>query len=417
MPGGGRPRQPLPRLRRLPYSRAMAEQFDVVVIGAGAVGSAAAYHAAKSGRRTLLLEQFELGHTRGSSHGESRIIRHSYSNVDYATLAPPAFELWRQLERESGADLLTMTGGIDLGPADNPAMLACRAALTEAGFGHIWLEGDAARDYAPQFDLPEDWAVLFQSGAGILNATRSVRTLAAQSVAFGARLVERARVVELAPGARTTQVRFEHEGATHEVDGRAVVVAAGPWATQLFPALGLEAGLKVTHQQVVYYPVTEPALWFRGRAPLYIAHGRDGFYGFPVCERPGFIKVGIELAAEVEDVDVQQPEANAAALAHLNEIVAARFRGVRPEPAEVVTCRYTETPDRDFIIDRHPEHAGVVLASPCSGHGFKFSIVTGKLAVELATTPSATYGSPLWRERFRLGTKATATSLAAEWRG
>jgi sarcosine oxidase len=396
----------------------VAEQFDVVVVGAGAVGASSAYHAARSGRRTLLLEQFELGHTRGSSHGESRIIRHSYSSVDYATLAPPAFELWRQLERESGAGLLTMTGGIDLGRADNRALLACRTALAEAGIGHIWLEGDAARAYAPQFDLPPDWAILFQSGAGVLNASRCVRTLAAQAVAFGARLVEEARVEAIEPGGRVTRLRFERGGASHEVEARGVVVAAGPWAVKLFPALGLDPGLRVTHQQVAYYPVTEPEVWPVGRVPIYIAHGRDGFYGFPVCERPGFIKVAIELAAGVADVDLEQSAPDEAALEQLNAIVAKRFRGVRPEPSEVVTCRYTETPDRDFIIDRHPEMPGVVVASPCSGHGFKFSIVSGKLAVELATSPAGTYESALWRERFRIAGKDASTgSLASEWRG
>ena len=396
----------------------MAEQFDVVVVGAGAVGAAAAYHAARTGRRTLLLEQFALGHTRGSSHGESRIIRHSYSSVDYATLAPPAFELWRQLERESGADLLTMTGGVDLGRAQNQALVACRQALTEAGIGHIWMEGDEARRFVPQFDLPEDWAVLYQSGAGVLNATRCVRTLAAQAVAFGARLVERARMTAIESAGRVTRVQFEHAGASHVVEARAVIVAAGPWATRLFPALGLDLGLAVTHQQVAYYPVAEPDLWSPGKASIYIAHGRDGLYGFPICERPGFIKAAIELSAEVEDVDVERREPEPSALKQLSGIVARRFRCVAPEPAEVITCRYTETGDRDFIIDRHPSMPGTVVASPCSGHGFKFAVVSGKLAVELATTPPGTYDSPLWRERFRLNKAGEpAAPLAEEWRG
>jgi sarcosine oxidase len=113
----------------------MPELFDVVVVGAGAVGSSAAYHLAKSGRRVLLLEQFGIGHERGSSHGESRIIRHSYGSADYVSLAPAAFQLWRELERESGANLLTMTGGIDIGRASSQAMLSRKAALDEAEGG------------------------------------------------------------------------------------------------------------------------------------------------------------------------------------------------------------------------------------------------------------------------------------------
>jgi len=370
-----------------------------------------------SGRRVLLLEQFALGHTRGSSHGESRIIRHSYSSVDYATLAPPAFEAWRALERESGAELLTMTGGIDLGHAGDAALLACRRALEEAGFGSIWLEGAEARAFTPQFNLPDDWAVLWQSGAGILNAGRCVRTLAAQAIAHGAALVEHARVDSIEPGKRNTVVRFSSGGTESEVEARGVVIAAGPWANALSEGLGVPSQLRVTHQQVVYYAVEDEGLWSRGRAPIYIAHGRDGFYGFPISERPGFIKVGIELDTEIPDPDVETNSPNFEALTSLNRIVATMFRGVRPQPADVVTCRYTETADRDFLIDRHPRHPGIVFASPCSGHGFKFSILSGRLAAELATESSEPAASPLWRPRFALAKPGTPeNALASEWR-
>ncbi|MGE0599315.1 MAG: N-methyl-L-tryptophan oxidase [Dehalococcoidia bacterium] len=379
----------------------MAEPFDVVVIGAGAVGSAAAYHLARSGRRGLLLEQFQVGHDRGSSHGQSRIIRHSYYSADYASLAPEAFAMWRELERESGANLLTMTGGIDMGLASSPELAACKTSLDEAGFGSVWLEGEEAQEYAPQFVLPDDCAVLWQSGAGILNADRCVRALAAQAIAHGARLAEGARVTSIEPGPRRTEVAFERAGSAEKVEARSVVVAAGPWGPRLFGSLGIEVGLRVTHQQVVYYPVEDPSLWSVGRCPIYIAHGRRGFYGFPICERPGFIKVATEMTDEI-DPDTPPGTVDTEALAGLNERVATMFRGIRPEPAEVVTCRYTESPDKDFIIDQHPEHSNIVLASPCSGHGFKFSVLTGKLAGELATAPAGDYQLPLWRERFRL---------------
>ena len=394
------------------------ELYDLVVVGAGAVGAAAAYHGARSGRRVLLLEQFSLGHARGSSHGESRIIRHSYSSVDYATLAPPAFEAWRALERESGAELLTMTGGIDLGHAGDPALLACRSSLEKAGFGSIWLEGSEARAFTPQFNLPDDWAVLWQSGAGILNAGRCVRTLAAQAIAHGATLVEHARVESVEPGERSAVVRFSSGGAETSVEARGVVIAAGPWASRFLGGLGVSSQVRVTHQQVVYYAVEDETLWARGRAPIYIAHGRDGFYGFPICERPGFIKVGIELDAEIPDPDVETNSPNFEALTSLNRIVSTIFKGVRPQPADVVTCRYTETADRDFLIDRHPRHPGIVFASPCSGHGFKFSILSGRLAAELATGSGDPAASPVWRSRFSLAKPSgVENTLATEWRG
>lgn len=391
--------------------------YDVAVIGAGSVGAAAAYHLAGTGRRVLLLEQFHVGHNRGSSHGESRIIRHTYSSPDYASLAPAAFEMWRDLEAESGAELLKITGGLDLGKATNPALLACRDSLESAGFEFEWLEGESARLAIPQFNFPEGYAVLRQSGAGILHAARSVAALVRSAGARGATLIEGARVEHVDPTGSEVDVSYATDAGQTTISAGRVIVAAGPWATKWFPSLGLDAELKVTHQQVVYYPVEDVRLWAADRCPIYIGHGREGFYGFPVWERPGFIKVGIELDAVVDDADVPTLEPDENALQQLNLIVAERFHGIRPEPADVITCRYTETPDRDFIIDRHPRHPNVVLASPCSGHGFKFSILTGKLAADLATTPPGQYDSPHWRPRFALSRPPVASvPLAPEWR-
>jgi sarcosine oxidase len=376
--------------------------YDVIVVGGGAVGTAAAYALARAGKRVALFEQFQVGHNRGSSHGESRIIRHSYTNKDYATLAPEAFSRWRELERESGQELLCMTGGIDLGRATNPALMACRDSLASAEIGHIWMEGEEAQRFVPQFALPENWAVLWQSGAGILNAGRCVQAMARMAAKLGATVTENAVVRVIHARTSSAVVEVETGAGLESHSAGAVIVAAGPWATRWFADLGIAFPLKVTHQQVVYYPVDRPDIWAVGRCPIYIAHGRDGFYGFPVSERAGQIKVAVELDLEIDNPDETPREPDAAALAQLNHTVRTLFRGVRPEPAEVVTCRYTESPDHDFIIDRHPEFPKVVLASPCSGHGFKFSITSGELAAELATTEAGNDASVLWRERFGL---------------
>lgn len=389
--------------------------YDLAVIGAGAVGAAAAYAAARAGKRVVLFEQFEVGHDRGSSHGESRIIRHSYTSAAYASLAPAAFQAWRALERASGRHLLTMTGGVDIGHREDPAMLACLNALNKAEIGSVFLEGDAAREAYPQFVLRGREAVLWQSGAGLLNAGRCVRALVDQAVVNGAELRERTAVTSLQPGA---EIRIACQGVAGGggVSASAVVVAAGPWAGRFFAGLGLTSELRVTHQQVVYYPVVDADLWRLGSCPIYIAHGRDGFYGFPECERPGFIKIAVETAVPVDDPDMPRKEPDAEALDRLNEVVATRLRGIRPEPAEVVTCRYTETVDRDFIVDRHPEHPNLVLASACSGHGFKFSILTGELAQALAASTEAREALPNWREQFALDKTEAGDKLAKEWR-
>ena len=381
--------------------------FDLAVIGAGAVGSAAAYAAARAGKRVVLFEQFAVGHERGSSHGESRIIRHSYASAAYASLAPAAFQAWRELEARSGQRLLTMTGGLDLGQADDPGMIACRDTLTEAGIGFVWLEGGAAREAYPQFNHRDGGAVLWQSGAGILNANRCVKAMVADARSHGADVREHTRVLAIEPGPEVT-IRFASSAGEGAVTAAACAVAAGSWAGRFFNELGVSTPLTVTHQQVVYYPIVEPGPWRVGRCPVYIAHGHGGFYGFPECERPGFIKVAVETEIAIEDPDEPPRPPDTESLDRLNHLVATRLRGIEPHPAEVVTCRYTETADHDFIVARHPAHANVVLASPCSGHGFKFSVLTGDLAQTLATTAGPEDAHPNWRECFALDTPATA---------
>lgn len=389
--------------------------FDLAVVGAGAVGAAAAYHAARAGKRVVLFEQFGVGHARGSSHGESRIIRHSYTSADYASLAPAAFQAWRELEWASGERLLTMTGGLDIGPRDDPALAACREALEAAGVGAVWLEGEAAREAFPQFVPGDGHAALWQSGAGILNAARCVTTMVSEARRAGAEVREMARVTGIEPG-REVAIACEGPGGGGRVTAGAAVIAAGPWMRQFFGVLGIANELRVTHQQVVYYPVSEAGSWQLGRCPVYIAHGRGGFYGFPVCERPGHIKIAVETEVEIADPDEPPREPDPESLSRLNHLVATRLRGVVPTPAEVVTCRYTETANSDFIIDRVPGFPNIVVASPCSGHGFKFSILTGELAQNLATrgAPPETFAN--WRARFALDAARVAETRTAEER-
>ncbi len=168
---------------------------------------------------------------------------------------------------------------------------------------------------------------------------------------------------------------------------------------------------------MVYYPIERPEFWAAGRCPVYIVHGRDGFYGFPESEHPGFIKVAVETDIAVEDPDEPPRDPDAEALERLNELVATRLRGIRPKPAAVVTCRYTETADRDFIIDRVPQHQNVVVASPCSGHGFKFSIITGRLASDIATSGAPGESFDDWRPQFALEkSPGEGDALQREWR-
>jgi sarcosine oxidase len=383
------------------------ERFDVVVIGAGGMGSAAAHYLARDGRRVLLVEQFSVGHSRGSSHGGSRIIRHSYVEREYASLAPHAFALWRQLQRESSARLLGDTGGLDFAPPDYPTLLGRMATLDNLGLPYrLYGRSELARDF-PQFRLPSGWVALYQADAGILSATRCVQTLAAHAVKRGAVLRENSRVLSVLPDGAGVRAEIDGPAGRQTVLADQAVLAAGPWAGRFLDELGITAAyaapLRVTHQQLTYMEVSESArpLFAADRCPVYIGLPMPYFYGFPIWERPGQLKVGREMDDPAIDPDGERA-VDADAVAEVEAWVAETLFGVIPKAVSTEKCLYTVSPDGHFLIDRHPEHPQILLAAGFSGRGFKFVVTTGRLLADLAASAPGDYSSPLWRENFRI---------------
>lgn len=383
------------------------ERFDVVVIGAGGMGSAAAYYLAQDRRRVLLVEQFSVGHSRGSSHGGSRIIRHSYVEPEYATLAPHAFALWRELQRESGQRLLGDTGGLDFAPPDYPTLLGRMATLDALGLPYRLYGWSELFRVFPQFRLPPGWVALHQAGAGILSATHCVKTLVAQAVKRGAVLQENSRVLSVQPDGAGVRVEIDGPAGRQTVLADQAVVAAGPWAGRFLDELGVSAAyttpLRVTHQQLVYLEVSESArsLFAAERCPVYIGLPMPYFYGFPIWERPGQIKVGREMDGPAIDPD-GECEVDPNAVAEVEAWVAQTLVGVVPKAVSVEKCLYTLSPDGHFLIDRHPAYPQILLAAGFSGRGFKFVVTTGRLLADLAGSGPGDYSSPLWRETFRI---------------
>lgn len=383
------------------------ERFDAVVIGAGGMGSAAAHYLAQDGRRVLLVEQFTVGHNWGSSHGGSRIIRHSYVEREYATLASHAFALWRQLQAESGEHLLGDTGGLDFAPPDYPTLRGRMETLESLGLAYrLYGQDELARDF-PQFRLPSGWVALHQADAGILSATRCVETLAAQAVKRGAVLREKSRVLSVQPDGAGVRVEIDGPAGQQTVLADQAVLAAGPWAGRFLDALGITAAhaapLRVTHQQLTYMEVSETArpLFAADRCPVYIGLPMPYFYGFPIWERPGQVKVAREVDGPAIDPDGER-SIDANAVAEVESWAEERLVGVIPKAVSTEKCLYTLSPDGHFLIDRHPNFPQILLAAGFSGRGFKFVVTTGRLLADLAASTPGDYSSPLWREIFRI---------------
>jgi sarcosine oxidase len=326
-------------------------QAEVVVVGAGIMGSAAAYALAREGRDVLLLEQFQVGHEHGSSHGRSRIVRLAYPEVEFVELAKEAFAGWRELERESGAELLELNGLLEL--VEDQAQ-SSHDALAAAGAEYELLTAEEARQRWP-VGVPDGWTALFQPEGGIVRADLALRAFVDGAVAHGARLEENTRVDSL-----------------DDLEAQAVIVTAGSWVTKLVPDLPVRA----TRETVAYFAregdplpsVVQLDPETRGHA-MYSLH--DPLHG---------LKAGAHHQGAAVDPD-EGGEADPALVERIAEWVGRTYPDADPQTVAAETCMYTTTADEHFILERRER---IVIGSACSGHGFKFAPAIGTRLAALA---------------------------------
>ena len=361
--------------------------FDVVVIGLGVMGSAALHRLALRGKRVLGIERFALGHDRGSSHGATRIIRLGYfEHPSYVPLVQRAYALWRELERAAGRTLLHVTGIAEMGPPDGILVRGTRASAELHRLPHEVVTAADLMRRLPMFRLPSHFVAVLQGDGGFLEAEPAVHTLMAQARRLGAEVHERETVREIAP----------HAGGVRVVTDRGVVeadtaiVAVGPWVKTLLPDLPVR--LRVTRQVMGWFAPTEPALFEPGRCPVFLIESRHGMhYGFPP-----FGGAGVKVAKHHHEEEIVDPGTNDRAVSSRDEAlirgaVAEHIPAANGRLIDAKTCLYTMTPDGDFLIDRLPGLAQVIVASPCSGHGFKFAPAIGDILADLATTGSTSH--------------------------
>ncbi|WP_440081658.1 FAD-dependent oxidoreductase [Streptosporangium sp. LJ11] len=351
-------------------------ETEVAVIGAGLTGSATAWELARRGHAVTLIEAYDVGHRRGSSHGTSRIYRRAYADPEYVRLTGLAGERWRELENDTGTALLRVTGGVDLGAGRDPEGIA--RLLAEAGVPHELLSPGAAAERWPfmRFEGP----VLHHPEAGTADADAAVAAAVNRAAELGAQVLTGVRFTDAEP-LPCGRVRLRTEGP--EVTAATVVVAAGPWLPELAGRLGVPVGLpplRVTQQQVFHFRSRDPdARW-----PVFVHTDGPQIYGLPSGgdggSRPA-VKVaqhdaGRPVTATARD-GVVDPASRAVVTAHVRRWLP----GLDPAPVSEASCLYTITPDEDFVLDRV---GPVVIASPCSGHGAKFAPLIGQMTADLA---------------------------------
>lgn len=352
----------------------------VAVIGIGGTGSAALRFLAQAGHETVGFEQFTVGHDRGSSHGDSRIIRYTYPDPLYTRLMADAYPLWDALEREANEELFVRCGGLFIGRPEHSDMAETARSLAENGLPYEMLSPKEVRERYPAFRLQPHERALFQQSSGFLRAGRCVLANARIARKRGAILHENAPVREIRQ--QKDQVVVATDTGIEEAFDR-VIVTAGAWIGDLFRNLHLP--LTVTRQQVVYLAVEEPMEAFEPqRFPIWVDVD-TWWYGFPLEGRYPGVKLACHQHGEAVHPDQVRREVDRSCVEDTARYARSRFHGVSDRMLHGVVCLYTSTPDEDFILDRAPGMEGVWLVSGCSGHGFKFTVLLGKIAADLAT--------------------------------
>lgn len=348
----------------------MSKTYDVVIIGLGGMGSAAAAHLAARGQRVLGLDQFTPPHDRGSSHGLTRVIRQSYfEHPSYVPLLLRAYELWREL----GPDQLTVTGGLMLGVPDGKIVTGCLRSARQFNLPHELLDAGQIRRRFPQFTPNDNEAAFYEANAGFVRPEAAVHAHLERAAKAGATLRFNEKVTDLT-----------------KLDAGQIVITAGPWVTEF-----VKLPVRIERQVQFWF---EPA-GDLGRMPVWVWELEDGRhpYGLPVLDGAGKAAFHDHSPALECQPDTTDRTVHDAEVETMRKCLRSRIPKLPGRLRDAKTCLYTTTADEHFIIDRISEK--ILVVSPCSGHGFKFCPVIGEIVADLVTTGHTRHDISLFRLR------------------
>ncbi len=371
----------------------MSNAYDAIILGLGAMGSAALYQLARKGKKVLGLDQFSPPHPLGSTHGDTRITRQAIGEgPEYVPLTLRSYELWRDIERQTGQDLLTITGGLIMASQSiqdsmHGAESFLRATIATAkqyNIEHTLLDADQIRQRFPQFQLVGDELGYYERDAGFLRPERCIQAQLALAERFGAAIQTNERALEYQPDTTNSSVTVRTTRGRYTAEK--VVITTGPWIGSLLEAT--YARCFTIYRQALYWfgikGTVEPFLI--GRFPIFIwARPKGLIYGFPAIDGPaGGVKVATEDYTKDTTPDTVERAISAQEIQEMyTRHVASALPALSDTCIKAVVCLYTVTPDQGFVLDTHPQHPQVIIASPCSGHGFKHSAAIGEALAEL----------------------------------
>ncbi|MCI4385829.1 hypothetical protein PGIGA_G00055220 [Pangasianodon gigas] len=375
--------------------------YECIVIGAGIQGSFTAYHLAKNNKNTLLLEQFVLPHSRGSSHGQTRIIRKAYEEDFYTHMMEESYELWAQLEKEAGLKLYRRTGLLLMGPENGKDFQLIKNSVQRNKVPTVVLERHEFSQHIPNVNLTSGDAAIVETTAGVLYADRALRAAQMVFQSHGGVIKDGEKVINIKPGDLITVTT---DSGTYQAKN--LVITAGPWAKTLLSHTGLQLPLQVLRINVCYWKEKVPGSYsISNRFPCFIQmqpkEAEHDIYGLPSNEYPGLMKVCYHMGSETEP-DERDRQTDRRDVDALSTYISRCFPGLVPVPAVVESCMYTVTPDNNFVLDRHPTYSNIVIGAGFSGHGFKFAPIVGKVLCELSMGQNPSYDlSPFSIQRFQ----------------
>lgn len=372
-------------------------RYDIIIIGLGAMGSAAAYHLAQRGKRVLGVDRFTPPHTFGSSHGESRIIREAYyEHPLYVPLVQRAYELWAELEQRARRRLLLQTGGLMVGAENGTLVQGALLSARTHQLAHELLAAREIRSRFPAFHPTEEMVGVWEPRAGVLFPEQCIAAHLHTAQQLGATL----HGDEIA-------LRWQKEGngialitSKGKYLAERLVLSAGAWVESLTAELILP--LQCTRQPLFWFEPKAHAEYFSPKNfPIYIIEHAPQryFYGFPNLGEG--CKVAIHHEGEITTADEVQREVSTKEVAPLREVLARFLPEANGALRKSAVCMYTNTPDAHFVLDFHPQHENVLIASPCSGHGFKFSCAIGEVIADLLSEGETRFDlTPFRLQRF-----------------
>ncbi len=358
----------------------MPHDYDVIVIGVGGMGSAALYSLARRGARVCGIERFGVPHDRGSSHGDTRIIRKAYfEHPDYVPLLHRAYELWADLEEAGGVDLFNKCGFLTLAHPASETIRGLEACYVEHDVPHERLDGVQIERRFPQITPDEDMVGFFDPLGGYLRVEDCVTQHVAQARAAGAEVLTNTLISSW----DATDDGVVVHTADADMTARRLVIATGAWAAPGLGRLGIDA--HVWRKVLFWHDTPDPEPFLAENFPtFYVEKDYGHFYGFPSVENKG-VKVAEHLAeTPIDDPSALDLDVRSGDAPPVQRFVSEMFPGVASRHTSHAVCMYTVTPDRNFVIDLHPLCPQVTIVGGFSGHGFKFASVVGEIAGDLA---------------------------------